>query len=314
VINKTNSRIVLAAYSLIVIAFLFSTLAIEDHHPDGRMLQFYLCNVDQPWVSNGIAFIPYKIFTNCEIEGVQLPVIFLNILFIGIMISILTKYGMEISEILLAMMALSFLLYSVFFPSKEILLSLLLILAINSNSNINRYIYIIILSMIRPAYFPIIFYKSFNNKYKILFLIAIITIFIVGIQRGFLGDYLGDVYFEKQSEYNGIALLLFESLGDFSYPLRIIWNFLGIFGTIFTFYNAPHWHIFMHIGTQICLFIIFLKICSQKLKCNKINDVDSIFMLFIILTATWPIPHTRYLYPLIFAYIYYSIKISNYKL
>ena len=305
-INIIESRIILVIYVTLFVLIINIFLDYDSYVPDGIMLQKYLCVSSLSLIHNGILYLPYQLLTDCSIEGPQLCVILLNYIFILLIISILTKWNMSLSKLIMIMLSLTFPLYTIFYPSKEILLSLVFLLAIATPNYINRYVYLTIYALIRPAYFPLLFFKYFSNKLRIFALVLIIYIITFALQNGYVPDY-SELYIEKQSEYNGKATQIFEMLSDYSYLIRIIWNFIGIFGTLLTAYNFLDWHISMHIGTQISLLIIFILFVKISIKNKHFNNIDRIFILFVILTATWPSPHTRYLYPMIFGFIYHYL-------
>lgn len=295
---------------VLVIGLLMFTLNLSDHHPDGRMLQYYLCNFKQPPISNGIALLPYHLFTDCLLEDeIQIRVLILNFALISYIIFLCTIESIELKWAFLLIISFSFLLYTSFFPSKEILLTALLLIATTSKNKSVTMLSLLIVGLIRPAYIVLLLYRFFNERWKIIGLVICIALVSALIQSGYAGQVLQVIYEEKKSEYDGVALPLFDSVGYFDYVVRIFWNFIGLPGSLLNLYSDFTWHIFMHIGTQVALLIVFPMLVVKFFGDEELDKETILFVLFAILSATWPVPHTRYLYPIIIPLIiYFSIQ------
>jgi len=206
--------------------------------------------------------------------------------------------------------SLTFYIYSIFFPSKEIILSIAMLAIVATKSAPQRIFLVLIISIIRPIYSLLFFARFFRSIKARLFLFIGFFIVINAISSGLLGEESKNFYDSKASEYEGKAKIIFDSLSIAAPLIRIFWNFLGLPGSILNIYNEFSWHIFAHLGTQlvlIVLFFYFIKILFKK----HISKNESLIILFVVLTATFPLPHTRYLYPIIFPLIYLIINKHN---
>lgn len=309
---KGISRLLLLLLSLATIVSLYLILQPHQHHPDGLSLQRFLCEIEQSWYSNGIALLPYMPITDCQHSGPQLPVTIFNSTLVTLLLFAVIDGKTKPIYLVLQFFSITFLLYSVYLPSKEILLSLLFTVGFKTNNIKLRFLTFFIVSLVRPAYFIVLFYPWFNTKRRLIALLVAITATIFIIQSGLLGDIAMELYNSKGSEYEGVALPLFEFFKYIAYPLRVVWNFIGVFGAFWSLYNEFHWNVFFNAITQIAVFAVLVQlIANLSSKKYKLNNYTSIIILYAFASATWPLPHTRYLYPVIPAALWYFYTLKS---
>jgi hypothetical protein len=285
----------------------------NDHHPDGITLSGWACLQTESLIGNGALLSFYYPFIDCgKSDSPSVYVALVNIFILAIGLRIYKKVRPSVGEFFFVLISLSFLLYSVFFPSKEIILSTLLLCAIASKSFIARNIFFALIVLVRPVYFPIFFANVFaSSRYARWSIIICLAIVSASINSGVFGDAAMLFYEAKSSEYDGTAKILFDSVGLFAPVLRVFWNFLGFPSSLINLNQEFSWHMLFHLGTQVVLLTClpqFLKgLFSDKTSVN-----ETVLIIFVILTAAFPLPHTRYLYPIIMSYLF--IKIASKKM
>ena len=303
----------LGIIGLIIIAFAFLAFALDtkDHHPDGITLANYACLQQEPFVGNGGFLEIYYPLIDCSAPEVPtLGVIIINFIVLIGGLLIFRRIDLNWQHLSLIGISLSFYIYSLFFPSKEIIISIALLGAIASKSPFIRLLFMIPIIIIRPVYFPILFASAMVSRTTRFLLIFGMVIFIWALSSGVVGESSMILYSDKAGEYEGMAKDLFETAGVFAPFLRIFWNFLGLPGSLINLHGEYSWHILCHLGTQIALIFILPKFTTALIR-KRVTVEESILIIYVVLTATFPLPHTRYLYPIILAYIYIDCRLSR---
>ncbi len=292
--------------------FLFYFLAPNDHHPDGITLSGWACLQTEPMIGNGALLSIYYPFIDCDkIDSPSVLVALVNIFILIIGLRSYKKVKPSSRDLFFVVISLSFFVYSVFFPSKEIILGTLLLCAISSKSLFARNIYFFLIVLIRPIYFPIFFANFFtSSRYARWAIIICLAIVCASINLGLFGDVAMLFYDAKASEYNGAAKILFDSVGFFAPILRVFWNFLGFPSSLMNLNQEFSWHMFFHLGTQLVLLTCLSQFVRGLFR-GKTSVNEAVLIIFVILTAAFPLPHTRYLYPIIMSYLFLRFAASG---
>jgi hypothetical protein len=97
-----------------------------------------------------------------------------------------------------------------------------------------------------------------------------------------------------------LYLPIFNALEHIAYTIRVVWNFIGVFGSIYSLSNEFHWNVFFSAINQIPLLFVFLGFVSYYISAKgNLDERFVIFTLFAYATAAWPLPHSRYLFPML---------------
>lgn len=312
-VSKNFARIIMMMVVIFITIFLYLNLEPGDHHPDGYSLQYFSCEIEQPFYSNGIALIPYDIITNCNQLGPQLQTTILNLILMAFLSVLIFDRSVSMTYVSLQILSAAYLMYSIFMPSKEILLAVIFAIGITTEKISIRYASFIVFGLIRPSYLLLLLYPYFKTKRKALLLLGLISFLFIAVQQNYFGEPVTEIYREKASEYDGVALPIFNALEEIAYLIRVFWNFIGVFGSIYSLSNQFHWNVFFSAINQIPLLLIFVNFVSHYNSISKyLDERFVIFILFAYATAAWPLPHSRYLYPMLPAALWWlSVKKAN---
>ena len=133
-------------------------------------------------------------------------------------------------------------------------------------------------------------------------------IYWIFLENNFFDTGAMNFYNLKLSEYQGYMKPFIYNYNILSFPFRAVWNFLGIVGNIKNLILRPDLHLFFHIGPQLLLPIILFSQFKYILKNSKPPFFVVFAVVFSLLTALFPHPHTRYLYPLIVPYFIFMFR------
>jgi hypothetical protein len=132
-----------------------------------------------------------------------------------------------------------------------------------------------------------------------LCLLIVISGFFFLLQNGFFGDAVFQFYELKKSEYDGVAQPLFTYFEGVAYLIRVFWNFIGVFGASWLLISEFKWNVFFNVTTQVALLAICGGILKAFLRGRALTSHVTLLLLFALATASWPLPHSRYLYPMV---------------